>query len=107
MNDQSILDIKNLYVEYLTPRGPAQAVNNVSFSIAPGEVFGLAGESGCGKSTIAHSILRVLRPPAVITGGQILYKGQDVLKMEGTALEDFRWAEVSMVLQSAMNSLNP
>ena len=127
--EDTILDVRNLYVEYLTPRGPVQAVNGVSFSISQGEVFGLAGESGCGKSTIAHTILRVLRPPAVITGGHILYKGADVLEMgeeevqsyrgeyslnEGQdtglpsyTIEDFRWAEVSMVFQSAMNSLNP
>jgi len=102
-----LLDIRSLYVEYLTPRGPAKAVNNVSFAIGQGQVFGLAGESGCGKSTIAHSILRILRPPAVITGGQILVEGQDVLKMSDHSLEDFRWRKVSMVFQSAMNSLNP
>lgn len=124
-----LLDVRNLYVEYLTPRGPVRAVNGVSFSISEGEVFGLAGESGCGKSTIAHSILRVLRPPAIITGGEILYKGVDVLEMgeeeiesyrgkykliedrnsslPSYTLEAFRWAEVSMVFQSAMNSLNP
>ncbi len=100
-----LLDIRNLYVEYLTPSGPAQAVNNVSFSINYGEVFGLAGESGCGKSTIAHSILRILRPPAVITGGHIIYKGVDLLDLD--EMEDIRWAEISMVFQSAMNSLNP
>ncbi len=100
-----LLDIRNLYVEYLTPAGSAQAVNNVSFSINQGEVFGLAGESGCGKSTIAHTILRVLRPPAVITGGHILYKGVDLLDLD--EMEDIRWAEISMVFQSAMNSLNP
>jgi peptide/nickel transport system ATP-binding protein len=126
---EPLLDIRDLYVEYLTPRGPVQAVNGVSFSIYPGEVFGLAGESGCGKSTIAHTILRVLRPPAIVTGGHILYKGVDVLEMweeelktyrgeleaaSGQAstlptysLEAFRWAEVAMVFQSAMNSLNP
>jgi peptide/nickel transport system ATP-binding protein len=104
---EPVLDIRDLYVEYLTDRGPVRAVEGVSFAIQPGEVFGLAGESACGKSTIAHSILRVLRPPAVITGGQILYKGSDVLKMEGSTIEGFRWAEVSMVFQSAMNSLNP
>ncbi len=107
MTDQPILDIQNLYVEYLTPRGPARAVNNVTFSIAAGEVFGLAGESGCGKSTIAHSILRVLRPPAVITGGGMQFRGQDVLKMDDDAIETFRWGGAAMVFQSAMNSLNP
>ncbi|MCU0485934.1 MAG: ABC transporter ATP-binding protein [Anaerolineales bacterium] len=102
-----LLDIRDLYVEYLTRRGPAKAVDNVSFSIQPGEVFGLAGESGCGKSTIAHTILRVLKPPAVITGGQILFDGEDVLKMNDRQLENFRWRKVSMVFQSAMNALNP
>lgn len=104
---EALLDVRQLYVEYLTPRGPAHAVDGVSFSIAPGEVFGLAGESGSGKSTIAHAIMRVLRPPAVITGGQVLLKGDDVLKMSEEQLEAFRWRDVSMVFQSAMNSLSP
>jgi len=104
---EPLLNIRDLYVEYLTPRGAVGAVDGVSFAIAPGEVFGLAGESGCGKSTIAHSILRVLRPPAVITGGEILFKGQDVLDMDSAALQAFRWRDVSMVFQSALNALNP
>jgi peptide/nickel transport system ATP-binding protein len=99
--------VRDLSVEYVTPRGPARAVDNVSFSIAQGEVFGLAGESGSGKSTIAHAILRTLHPPAVITGGNVLFNGKDVLDMKEDALEDFRWRDVSMVFQSAMNSLNP
>ena len=93
---RALLDVSNLYVEYLTPRGPARAVNDVSFCITEGQVFGLAGESGCGKSTIAHAILRTLKPPAVITGGQILFKGQDVLEMDSEALQSFRWRAVSM-----------
>ncbi|MFL5734804.1 MAG: ABC transporter ATP-binding protein [Chloroflexia bacterium] len=105
--DADLLDIRNLYVEYLSPRGSVQAVDGVSFSIAPGEVFGLAGESGSGKSTIAHAIMRVLRPPALITGGEVFLKGQDVLKMDDDDIEAFRWRDVSMVFQSAMNSLNP
>ncbi len=104
---EPLLELRDLYVEYLTPRGPVGAVDGVSFAIAPGEVFGLAGESGCGKSTIAHAILRVLRPPAVITGGQILFRGQDVLEMDGDALQAFRWRDVAMVFQSALNALNP
>jgi peptide/nickel transport system ATP-binding protein len=118
---EKLLDIRDLRVEYLTEQGPVCAVNNVSFSISKGEIFGLAGESGCGKSTIAHAILRVLRPPAIITAGNVFYKGIDVLDFgqeqkpsknpdaNGPELniESFRWAEVSMVFQSAMNSLNP
>src|SRR5436305_11841672 len=86
---EALLDVRDLYVEYLTPRGPARAVDGVTFAIAPGEVFGLAGESGSGKSTIAHAIMRVLRPPAVITGGEVLLKGDDVLKMGEEELEAF------------------
>ncbi|WP_081752498.1 ABC transporter ATP-binding protein [Kallotenue papyrolyticum] len=99
--------MRDLRVEYLTPRGPVRAVDGVSFSIVPGEVFGLAGESGSGKSTIAHAIMRVLHPPAVITGGQVLFNGEDVLDMDEADLRQFRWRDVSMVFQSAMNSLNP
>ncbi|HEX6291220.1 MAG TPA: ABC transporter ATP-binding protein, partial [Herpetosiphonaceae bacterium] len=103
----ALLDVRDLSVEYVTGGGPVRAVDGVSFSIAPGEVFGLAGESGCGKSTIAHAIMRVLRPPALITGGHIFFNGDDVLEMGLDELEEFRWRDVSMVFQSAMNSLNP
>jgi len=82
-------------------------VDDVSFSLRPGEVVGLAGESGSGKSTLAHAVLRILRPPAVITGGQVLFRNRDVLDMRKSELEQFRWQGVSIVLQSAMNALNP
>jgi peptide/nickel transport system ATP-binding protein len=84
-----------------------RAVDGVSFAIAPGEVFGLAGESGSGKSTVAHAIVRVLRPPAVITGGQVIVKGWDVLGMDEVQLQALRWRDVAMVFQSAMTALNP
>jgi peptide/nickel transport system ATP-binding protein len=104
---KALLEVRDLNVRYLTPRGPVRAVDGVSFEIAPGEVFGLAGESGSGKSTIAHAIMRLLHPPAVITGGQVRFDGADVLDMTDEELTKFRWGQVSMVFQSAMNALNP
>ena len=105
--EEALLSIHDLHVEYLSPRGSVRAVDGVSLSIKPGEVVGLAGESGCGKSTIAQALLRILQPPAVITGGKVLFEGKDVLTMNDEALRKFRWSKVSMVFQSAMNSLNP
>src|SRR5947209_10926596 len=97
---ESLLDLRNLTVDYLTPRGPARAVDRVSLSIAPGEVFGLAGESGCGKSTAAHSILRLIKAPGRVSGGQILFGGQDILAMSDSQVRSFRWRHASLVLQS-------
>jgi peptide/nickel transport system ATP-binding protein len=96
-----------LQVVYLTARGPVKAVDGVSLVIQPGEVVGLAGESGSGKSTIAHAILRILHPPALITGGQGLFDGRDILEMNDEELNQFRWCKISIVFQSAMNALNP
>jgi len=96
-----------LHVRYLTTRGPVRAVDGVSFAIQPGEVIGLAGESGSGKSTIAHAILRILHPPALITGGQAMFEGRDIMQMDDAELQQFRWSKIAIVFQSAMNALNP
>lgn len=103
----ALLDIQNLVVDYVTEDRRVRAVDNVSFSIAPGEVVGLCGESGCGKSTTAHAVLRILRPPAGIAGGRILFKGEDLVSLSAEQLRKFRWRHVSLVFQSAMNALNP
>ncbi|MFT5807236.1 MAG: peptide/nickel transport system ATP-binding protein [Moritella dasanensis] len=102
-----LLEINNLCVDYVSPNGIARAVNNVSLSIKPGETLGIAGESGCGKSTLAFAIARLHRAPGLIPEGEILYNGKDVLKMSDKELRGFRWNDVSVVFQSAMNSLNP
>jgi peptide/nickel transport system ATP-binding protein len=103
-----VLSIRNLSIDYVGASTSFHAVKNVSFDIGAGEFFGLAGESGCGKSTIAFAISRLLRPPALIlAGSQIVLGGRDVLALDDQALHDLRWREVAMVFQSAMNSLNP
>lgn len=104
----NILSVTNLSIDYVGATSVFQAVKDVSFDIAPGEFFGLAGESGCGKSTIAFAISRLHRPPALIrTGSRIEVDGRDVLGLDDDELRRFRWREVAMVFQSAMNSLNP
>ena len=103
-----VLSVSNLSVDYVGADADFHAVKNVSFDIGAGEFFGLAGESGCGKSTIAFAISRLLRPPAIIrTGSKIVLDGVDVLALDDAALRELRWSEVAMVFQSAMNSLNP
>ncbi|CAN7589031.1 sugar ABC transporter ATP-binding protein [Ensifer sp. Root142] len=103
-----LLSVKNLTIDYIGEEKDFRAVDNVSFDVAPGEVFGLAGESGCGKSTIAFAISRLHKPPALIRReSTILLNGRNVLDLDDKALRDFRWREVAMVFQSAMNSLNP
>jgi peptide/nickel transport system ATP-binding protein len=102
-----LLDVSNLSIEYATATGPVRAVDDVSFQIAPGEVFGLAGESGSGKSTVAYGLLRLLRPPAVITGGTVRLGDKNILEMSEAELRELRWRSISLVFQSAMNALNP
>lgn len=104
---EPLLRVDDLQVEYRTKRGAVKAVDHVSFDIHTNEVLGLAGESGCGKSTIAHAITRLLKPPAYITGGEVRFRNTDLLNMDDETLRDFRWRHLSIVFQSAMNSLNP
>ena len=103
----ALLDIEDLVVEYVSDERSVRGADRVSFSIAPGEILGLAGESGCGKSTVANAIMRLLKDPARISGGSIRFDGRDVLQMSADELRSWRWRETAMVFQSAMNSLNP
>ena len=102
-----IIQVRDLCVDYITDNGDFRAVKSVSFDIGKGEIFGLAGESGCCKSTIAFAINRLHKPPAFISEGQIHFDGQDLLKLSDRQINAIRWSEIAMVFQSAMNSLNP
>jgi peptide/nickel transport system ATP-binding protein len=105
--ESRLIELDDLVVEYLLPNRRVRAVDGVSLSVGAGEIVGLAGESGCGKSTVAHAILRVLRAPAEITSGRILFRGEDALAMSPRELRRYRWRHVSLVFQSAMDALNP
>jgi ABC-type lipoprotein export system ATPase subunit len=102
-----LVELDRLVVEYALPDGRVRAVDGVSLAIHPGEIVGLAGESACGKSTTAHALMRILRPPGEIASGRILFRGEDVCAMSPSQLRRFRWRNVSIVFQSAMNALNP
>ncbi|RKH10180.1 ATP-binding cassette domain-containing protein [Corallococcus sp. CA053C] len=102
-----LLSVQDLCIDYATEKGPSRVVDTVSFDLAPGEVFGLAGESGSGKSTIGSALLGLLPSSARVTQGRILFNGMDVTALEGAGLRAFRWRQVSMVFQSAMSALNP
>jgi peptide/nickel transport system ATP-binding protein len=102
-----LVQVEQLAVEYVGRDRVVRAVDGVDLDIHRGEIVGLAGESGCGKSTVANALMQILRPPAQIAGGRILFAGEDLTKRNTEQLRRFRWQHVSMVFQSAMNALNP
>jgi peptide/nickel transport system ATP-binding protein len=104
---EPLLDVRDLVVEFQAPTGNVRVVDRVSFSIGKGEILGLAGESGSGKSTIAQALVRTLPPPALIAAGSVRFGDRDVLAMDAEALRRFRWSHVALVMQSASSALNP
>lgn len=103
-----LLEVQDLIVEYETnERGTLRAIDEVSFTIESDETFGLIGESGCGKSTIAKAILGILPRNGNVVGGAIEYKGVDLTGLSTEELNEFRWEHVSMISQDASNALNP
>ena len=106
MNKQ-LLGVKNLSVDYVTERNRIRAVDNISFGIEHGEIFGLVGESGSGKSTVVQAMMRILPPPAVISSGSVTINGTDILACSKSETKSFRWKQISIVMQSALNALNP
>src|SRR5579862_447776 len=101
-----LLEVRDLAVTYRSGGETVRAVRGVDFALQPGQTLGMAGESGCGKTTVALSLLRLLPPTATISG-QILFKGEDVLSLGWQKLRAVRWAEGSVVFQGAMSALNP
>ncbi|MGJ4844788.1 MULTISPECIES: ABC transporter ATP-binding protein [unclassified Leifsonia] len=107
----SLLSVRDFSVVYdVDP--PVRAVKNVTIDIKRGEIVGLAGESGCGKTTLAYGVQRLLRPPAVITDGSVVFHDKsgddiDINALEVEEMRRFRWDKISMVFQGAMNALNP
>jgi peptide/nickel transport system ATP-binding protein/oligopeptide transport system ATP-binding protein len=104
----TLLEVRDLTVGFDTPDGRASAVDRVSFSVRPGETLGLVGESGCGKTVTALALMRLVQtPPGRIDGGEILFKGRDILKLSEKEMRKIRGNEISMVFQEPMTSLNP
>jgi peptide/nickel transport system permease protein len=103
----SLLEVRGLSVAYATDAAPVVAVDNVDFDLAEGEFLAVVGESGCGKSTLMLAISQLLVKPAGITGGSVVFHGREMAQLSDKQLRQVRWQEFSVVMQSAMNSLNP
>jgi peptide/nickel transport system ATP-binding protein len=105
--NSNTLQVRNLRVHYYTRQGALRAVNDISFDLAAGERLGLVGESGSGKSTTAQALMRLIKPPGKIEGGQVLLDGLSLLELPEERMRQIRLAQIALVSQGAMNSLNP
>ena len=103
----NILEVKNLNMSYETLEGSVAAVKDVSFSLKEGESFGIVGESGCGKTSVARALLQLQADNGKIISGEIIFDGKDIVKLNENELRDVRWSGISIVFQGAMNSWNP
>ncbi|MGR3344859.1 MAG: ABC transporter ATP-binding protein [Paracoccaceae bacterium] len=102
-----LLEVRDLTIDYRTPRGLVRAVDNVSFDVPSGGVVGIVGESGCGKTTAVRAIMRVMPAAAGFSGGRILFEGRDIVAMPEKDMRALRWRDIAYVPQSAMNALDP
>ena len=107
MRNETVLQVRDLRVYYHTSLGAVRAVDGVSFDLRAGERLGLVGESGSGKSTVAMALMRLIKPPGRIEGGQALFEGKDLLALPEKEMRALRLAAIALVAQGAMNSLNP
>jgi peptide/nickel transport system ATP-binding protein len=104
---EPLLEVRNLSVAYLTETADLRAVDRVSFTVEPGEFLGIVGESGCGKSTLLFGVAQLLSPPGEVVGGDVIFRGEDMVRLGPGELRHMRWRDFSIVMQSAMNALNP
>ncbi len=105
---EPLLSVRGLTTEFITPEGRvARALEDVSFDVMPGQTIGLVGESGCGKTTTLMSVMRLLPSNGRIVGGQVKFNGKDLLTLSEPEMRAYRWKEMAIVFQSAMNALNP
>ena len=107
MKNENILEVSNLKTYYKIKEGVVKAVNGISFSLKKGESLGLVGESGCGKTTTALSIIKLLADNGYIEDGKILFKDKDITKMTESEILTIRWKDISIIFQGSMNALNP
>ena len=107
MSQDIALQVNNLRVSYMTGEREVKAVDDVSFSLYPGERLGIVGESGSGKTTLALALMRLHKPPAYIMGGEAILDDSDILALEREAMRQTRWSKLSLIPQGSMNSLNP
>lgn len=107
-HSETLLEIKDLCVEFKTMAGTVHAVDHLSYTLHRGEKLGIVGESGSGKSVSSLAMMQLIpNPPGKVTGGQILYNGKDLVKLSEREMEKIRGNEISMIFQEPMTSLNP
>ena len=104
---EPLLEVTDLSVDYVTDTADVRAVDRVSFTVGPGEFLGIVGESGCGKSTLLFGVAQLLSPPGEVSGGRVIFRGSDMVRLGEDQLRHMRWRDYSVVMQSAMNALNP
>ncbi len=104
---ENIIEVKNLRTKFKTEDGEFFAVDNVSFAVPKGKTLGIVGESGCGKSVTSLSIMRLIQKPGMIESGEILYQQNDLLKLSESKMQQIRGADIAMIFQEPMTSLNP
>jgi peptide/nickel transport system ATP-binding protein len=107
VTDPPVLEVSRLSVEYVLDRGAVRAVDDVSFTVGRGEFLGIVGESGCGKSTLLFAVAQLLAPPARVAAGTVRFNGTNLVGLTDKQLSAVRWRQLSVVMQSAMNALNP